>query len=82
MIHTQILSASVVNAKIVYTLLCILPVMVIERWIYRRNSPEWREQIFGTKEFRRPQNFAEINQSIEKRLVQDEANSHNILYLS
>jgi len=55
--------------------------MVIERFIYRRNSPEWREQIFGVKEFRRPQTFQEINEAIEKRLEKDE-DAHNILYLS
>ena len=66
-IHTELLSASVVNAKIVYTLLFILPVIVIERWIYRRNPVAWREQIFGIKEYRRPHDYKEIDYAIEKR---------------
>jgi hypothetical protein len=59
----------------------MLPIMVFERWVFRRNPQEWREQIFIIEDTRRPHEMAEIEGAIGKELERD-VDESKMIYLN
>jgi hypothetical protein len=55
--------------------------MVFERWVFRRNPQEWREQIFIIEDTRRPHDMKEIEGAIGKELERD-VDESKMIYLN